>query len=56
MDAFLNFLIFPKISARIGTEPVGERDGLHDLLSHSELGPKITNISRKFEKPLQQNF
>ena len=28
----------------MGTEPVGEiRGGLHDELSHSDVGPKITN-------------
>ena len=58
MDAFLNFLIFPKKrEARTGTEPAGEiSGGLHNNLSHSDVGPRITNESRNFEKPLQQNF
>ena len=31
----------------MGTEPVGEiRGGLHDELSHSDVGPKITNKNR----------
>ena len=46
MAAFLNFMIFPKISgpgARTFTGPAGKiRGGLHQYLSHSDEGPKIT--------------
>ena len=43
--------------ARTCTGPAGEiRGGLHQQLSHSDVGPKITNKNRNFEKPLQQNF
>ena len=59
MDAFLNFLIFSKISAlsqklalvQNQLEKLGEVYTINFLI---DVGPKITNKSRNFEKPLHQ--
>ena len=55
-------MIFPNIPGLLpGSHtcigPAGDiRGGLHQYLSHSDVGPKITYKSRNFEKTLQQNF
>ena len=42
---------------RAGMGPDGEiRGGLHEKLSHSNVGLKMLSESRKREKPVRQNF
>ena len=62
VSAFLNFMIFPKISGlcqelahvQNQLEKLGEVYTINFLTI--DVGPKITNKTRNFEKPLQQNF
>ena len=43
--------------ARTCTEPAGEiRGGLHQLLSHCDVGPKITYESRNLKKNVTTEF
>ena len=57
--AFLNFSIFYQDiralpGADRGTEPFGEIRGcIHEQLSHSDVGPKMTYKSKNCEKLLQ---
>ena len=62
VSASLNFMIFPKISglcqelahAQNQLEKLGEVYTINFLTI--DVGLKITNKTRNFEKPLQQNF